>query len=859
MRAFGREALERAGLSAADAAAMTEVQIEASLRGQPTHNVGAIPRYARRIASGATNPRPRIRIERETATSALVDGDNGPGQLVAVMAMELAIRKARTAGVCVVGARRSNHFGAAGHYAWLAARENLIGLCTTNSALWLAPTGGVTPLFGTNPLGVGIPSARHHPIVLDVSMSVTAKGKVALHLAEGKPLAAGWILDRLGRPSIDAADLAAGLGVPIGGHKGYGLVLVLEVLAGVLTGAGFGEDHRRERMRRPDVPADFGHFFLAIDPELFMPLAEFTARVDRMIAQVKAATPAEHVEEVLLPGESELRARDRNQGDGVPILPAAWRALQEHKAAVGLETDLVVVPEGLPFTRADIEQTIPARFEAVARRFAGRLALTGGGRRWTYGELNGQANRIAHAIRGRTPRGAGSVAYLLGQSPEMVIATLSVLKAGKTYIAIHPRMPLEAQAEIMRDIAPELLLTTADLEPRARELAAGACDVLTLGAIDERYPDGDPPVVTRPEDPSTIFYTSGTTRHAKGVVKSHRAVLHRVWLSTQYDAITPADRQSLLTHCSFSASESDMFGALLQGASVHVFDIVSKGLAAFREWLEEEGLTLLHPPVLFFRRFLATLEGEALFPSVRIVALAGDVVLPADLQAWQRHFSPSCILLHRFSITETALLTVARFDHRTAIDRDFVDAGRPVPDKALVLVNDAGEPVARGETGELVVRSAYLADGYWRRPAETAAAFRTVDATTGERAYHTGDLGRFLDDGCFVFLGRRDHQVKIRGYRVDTREVEAALLQLDDVGEAAVVAKRQDGEARLVAFVVPKPGARWDPVALRARLRAQLPEWKVPARFEAVAALPATATGKVDRQRLVALARQADR
>ena len=302
-----------------------------------------------------------------------------------------------------------------------------------------------------------------------------------------------------------------------------------------------------------------------------------------------------------------------------------------------------------------------------------------------------------------------------------------------------------------------------------------------------------------------------------------------------------------------------MFGALLQGASVHVFDIVSKGLAAFREWLEEEGLTLLHPPVLFFRRFLATLEGEALFPSVRIVALAGDVVLPADLQAWQRHFSPSCILLHRFSITETALLTVARFDHRTAIDRDFVDAGRPVPDKALVLVNDAGEPVARGETGELVVRSAYLADGYWRRPAETAAAFKTVDATTGERAYHTGDLGRFLDDGRFVFLGRRDHQVKIRGYRVDTREVEAALLQLDDVGEAAVVAKRQDGEARLVAFVVPKPGARWDPVALRARLRAKLPEWKVPAGFEAVAALPATATGKVDRQRLVALARQGDR
>ncbi len=212
MRAFGREALERAGLSAADAAAMTEVQIEASLRGQPTHNVGAIPRYARRIASGATNPRPRFRIERETATSALVDGDNGPGQLVAVMAMELAIRKARESGVCVVGARHSNHFGAAGHYAWLAAMKNLIGLCTTNSALWLAPTGGMTPLFGTNPLAVGIPAARHHPIVLDVSMSVQAKGKVALHLARGQAARrpAGSSTASVVRPSMRQTSPRAG-------------------------------------------------------------------------------------------------------------------------------------------------------------------------------------------------------------------------------------------------------------------------------------------------------------------------------------------------------------------------------------------------------------------------------------------------------------------------------------------------------------------------------------------------------------------------------------------------------------------------------------------------------------------------
>jgi LDH2 family malate/lactate/ureidoglycolate dehydrogenase len=140
LRAYGCEALEKAGLPPEGAAIVTEVQLEASLRSQPTHNMGSIPRYARRNASGRTNPQPRFQIERETAVSALVDGDNGQGQWVAVWAMQLAIRKAKESGIAIVGARRSNHFGAAGHYAWLAAKENLIGLATSNAGVWLAPT-----------------------------------------------------------------------------------------------------------------------------------------------------------------------------------------------------------------------------------------------------------------------------------------------------------------------------------------------------------------------------------------------------------------------------------------------------------------------------------------------------------------------------------------------------------------------------------------------------------------------------------------------------------------------------------------------------------------------------------------------
>ena len=343
LRAYGREALERAGVSPEGAAIVTEVQLEASLRGQPTHNMDSIPRYARRIISGKMNPLPQIRIERETAISAQVDGDNGPGQWVAVVAIETAIRKAKERGVAVVGVRRSNHLGAAGHYVWLAARQGLIGLCTTNGPTILAPTGGLTPTFGNNPLGVGIPAARYHPILLDIAMSVAPRGKIGLQLAEGRPLPPGWILDSFGRPSTDPNDLVAGLGVPIGGHKGYGLALVFEVLAGALTGAGFCGDHRHELMQHSSEPRDIGHFFMVIDPVLFGPPAEFTARVDRMIEQTKAGERAENVGEILIPGEAELRARESNMQKGVPLRPFTYQALRKYGEAAGLETDLVVV------------------------------------------------------------------------------------------------------------------------------------------------------------------------------------------------------------------------------------------------------------------------------------------------------------------------------------------------------------------------------------------------------------------------------------------------------------------------------------------------------------------------------------
>ena len=342
LRAYGIEAFTRAGLAPEGAAAVTEVQLEANLRGQPTHNMGGVPGYCKRLAEGAINGSPRFNVDRETMVSLQLDGDNGPGQWVGVTAMDHAIDKAKRSGVGVVVARRSNHYGAAGHYAWMAAVEGLIGLTTTNGGLVLAPWGGITPTFGNNPLGVGIPTGQHPPIVLDIAMSVVAQGKISLAIAEGQPIPLGWMFDKSGRLSTNPADFRDGFGVPIAEHKGYGLALVMETLAGVLSGAAFCHEHAREAIRGPEPKEpDLGQFFLAINPELFMTRDEFTARVDRMVGEIKSSELAPDAKQILLPGEVEMRNREANLAAGsVPLLPSTHRALEQYREEAGLETEL---------------------------------------------------------------------------------------------------------------------------------------------------------------------------------------------------------------------------------------------------------------------------------------------------------------------------------------------------------------------------------------------------------------------------------------------------------------------------------------------------------------------------------------
>lgn len=326
LRRFADEALRRAGLPRKDAALVADSLVEANLRGVDSHGVGRLfPAYIRKLQSGQVNPRPRLRVLRDRGATALLDGDDGMGQVVAAAAMDLAIRKARRAGVAAVGVRRSSHCGAAAYFAMRALPHGMIGIAmTSGTSNAMAPWGGTTPLLSNNPVAVAIPAGRRLPVVLDMAMSVVARGKIVLAAQAGQPIPPDWALTADGEPTTDPEAALAGLLRPIGDYKGAGLALVVGILTAILTGAAFGREIRGFYENLSD-PHNTGHLMLALRVAHFMPLAAFRHRMDAVVDELKASRLAAGATAILLPGEPELLTVRRRRREGIPV-PAGLAA-----------------------------------------------------------------------------------------------------------------------------------------------------------------------------------------------------------------------------------------------------------------------------------------------------------------------------------------------------------------------------------------------------------------------------------------------------------------------------------------------------------------------------------------------------
>jgi amino acid adenylation domain-containing protein len=501
----------------------------------------------------------------------------------------------------------------------------------------------------------------------------------------------------------------------------------------------------------------------------------------------------------------------------------------------------------VPFARAAIDQSIPRRFAQQVAAGPDRLAAKFRSISLTYAELDRRADHVARAILARGNR-AEPAAVVVEQGLSLLPAILGVLKAGRIYVPLEVELGRERLRHLLRDSGASAALVSASAASLVRDAAGPDLDLLDVDDLPSGLPAEAPEIEIAAGAPAYIYYTTGSTGEPKGVVDSHRNVLHNVMRYTNGLGIGPGDRLTLLQSPSFSGAVSSMFCALLNGATSLPFDVREASSAELAEYVDREAVTIYHSVPTIFRSFL---RGDRVFPGVRVVRLEGDRAARLDVELFRRHFAAGCVLANGLGATETGLVRRFLLGRETPLDGDLVPIGYPVEDMEVAVLGDDGKPAAPGEVGEISVRSEFLAVGYWNRPELTARAFET-DAE-GRRAYRTGDLGRLRADGCLEHLGRRDARTKIRGVTVSLAEVEAALAGLSSVREAAVIAGTDaHHERRLLAYYVPAAGAEPTVSELRRQLAEALPPQMIPSRYRRLDALPLNQNLKVDRNALPA-------
>src|ERR1700733_12587912 len=340
LKAFIQQAMTTLGLPDQDAAIVADLMTKADLRGSDGHGVSRLPQYARRIKAGGFNTRPNIRIVREQASTAVVNGDNGMGHLVMKRAAEIAIEKAHTTGIAWVNSQYSNHAGPASLYATMPLKHDMIGLYfAVGNANHLPPWGGLDMLLSTNPIAAAIPAGEEKPIVLDMATTVAAYGKVKTKALRGEMMPEGWMIDRAGKPLTDPKRADKGMLLPLGGmeagYKGYGLAMIIGLLAGTLGGAAMGKDVIDFNHDDSSV-TNTGQAIAAINIAAFGDVAVFKASVDALVRSFRNSERMPGVDRIYVPGEHSHATRAARTRDGIPVAAALLRGLDQVADELGI-------------------------------------------------------------------------------------------------------------------------------------------------------------------------------------------------------------------------------------------------------------------------------------------------------------------------------------------------------------------------------------------------------------------------------------------------------------------------------------------------------------------------------------------
>jgi len=334
---FTASVMRALGLPLEDAATVAALMVDADMQGSDGHGVIRLAPYAKRILAGGINLNPDIKVIQERTAMALVDGDNGMGHLVMKKATELAIHKARTAGIAWVGSRLSNHAGPASLYARMALQHDMIGLYfAVGNANHLPPWGGLDMLLSTNPIAAAIPTLNEAPVVLDMATTVAAYGKVKAKAQRGEMMPEGWMIDRQGKPLLDPTKSEEGFLLPIGGYKGYGLSLIVGILAGTLNGAAMGSqviDFNKDF----STTTNTGQAIAIMDPSAFGDITEFKQNIDTLVRELRGSERLPGVERIWLPGEQSHEKRLSNEAQGILLAPSLIKQLNDLAAQLNIQ------------------------------------------------------------------------------------------------------------------------------------------------------------------------------------------------------------------------------------------------------------------------------------------------------------------------------------------------------------------------------------------------------------------------------------------------------------------------------------------------------------------------------------------
>ena len=528
--------------------------------------------------------------------------------------------------------------------------------------------------------------------------------------------------------------------------------------------------------------------------------------------------------------------------------------------AVLPESERHQVIEAFNATRAPYPQRpIHQLFEKQVERTPDAVAALYAGHSLTYAELDRRAGRLAGYLVKQGVRPGECVPIVMPRCLRMLVAQLAVLKCGGAYVPIDPKQPLERQAFMIADCGASCMLADRDIpwEPRQKPVRRINCAAILDSLAD--CPDDSPGSrATTPSSagamPAYVMYTSGSSGAPKGVMVPHRAV-GRLVINNAYARIEPGDRVAHCSNPAFDASTFEIWGALLNGASVVIVpEAIVMDPGRFAAVLKQELVTVLWLTVGLFTQYTEALA--SVWSQLRYLLTGGDVVEPEPVRRVMRHGAPRH-LLNGYGPTECTTFASTYLIEAVAENTRSLPIGRPIANTQIYILNGHQQPTPVGVAGEIYIGGAGVACGYLSRPQLTAEKFIADPFSAGERLYKTGDSGRWRPDGTIEYLGRDDQQVKLRGLRIELGEIEAQLERHAGVKQAAVVVREDvSGDKRLVAYVIPKDlsgaPATLNVEGLRSHLKSVLPDYMVPSAFVVLNHLPLTANGKLDRRALPA-------